>query len=230
MSIRTVWRLALTSVTCSPSSARTCSSRPHSGGGCAPGGGGGAYGFIVANICPMNPSGVQLSRPMVPPGRQTRISSSALAWWYGANMTPRQDITVSNSPPANGRGSAAGRPRYPRGTPLPPPPPQPRPPPRGLPLPGLEQFRGQVAGHHAGSRLGGRDRGVAGSGGHVEHAVPGPDLARGGQDRAQLRDEIGGHGRIVAERPHGAVLRLHRPARLGGTRGFGRHVGFLPLF
>src|SRR6266516_2443984 len=34
--------------------------------------------------------GVQLSRPMVPPGRQTRTSSSALAWWRGANMTPTQ--------------------------------------------------------------------------------------------------------------------------------------------
>lgn len=43
------------------------------------GGGGGAYGFIVANIWPMKPSGVQLSRPIVPPGRQTRTSSSALA-------------------------------------------------------------------------------------------------------------------------------------------------------
>jgi hypothetical protein len=64
------------------------------------------------------------------------------------------------------------------------PPFQPRPPPRGLPLPGFEQFRGQVAGHHAGSRLGGGDRGVAGSGGHVEHPVPGLDPDRAGQDRA----------------------------------------------
>ena len=82
-------------MTRSPSRARTWSSLPHSGGGCAPGGGGGAYGFMVANICPMKPSGVQLSRPMVPPGRQTRTSSSAPAWWCGANMTPTQDRTVS---------------------------------------------------------------------------------------------------------------------------------------
>ena len=53
---------------------------PHSGGGWAPGGGGGAYGFMVANIWPMNPAGVQEIRPMVPPGRQTRTSSSAVAW------------------------------------------------------------------------------------------------------------------------------------------------------
>ena len=70
-------RRASTSVTRSPNSSRTWSSLPHSGGGCAPGGGGGAYGFIVANIWPMKPSGVQLSRPMVPPGRVTRTSSSA---------------------------------------------------------------------------------------------------------------------------------------------------------
>ena len=37
-------------------------------------------GFMTANISPMKPSGVQLSRPMVPPGRHTRTSSSALAW------------------------------------------------------------------------------------------------------------------------------------------------------
>ena len=40
-------------------------------------GGGGAYGFIVLNISPMNPVGVQLSTPILPPGRHTRKSSSA---------------------------------------------------------------------------------------------------------------------------------------------------------
>ena len=52
---------------------------------------------MVANICPMKPSGVQLSTPIVPPGRQTRTSSSAACWWCGANITPMQDITTSNS-------------------------------------------------------------------------------------------------------------------------------------
>ena len=171
-----------------------------------------------ANIWPMKPSGVQLSRPMVPPGRHTRISSSALAWWNGANMTPRQDMTVSNSPSANGRSSASAC-RHSSVVPRR----------RGLPLPGLEQFRGQVAGYHAGPGLGGGDRGVAGSGGHVEHPVSGPDLARFDEDRAEARDEVGGHGRIVAERPHGAVLRLQRPARFGGIRGLGGHFGSPPL-
>ena len=44
-----------------------------------------------------------------------------------------------------------------------------------------------------------------------------------------IRDEIGGDGRIVAERPHGAVLRLQRAACFGRTRGFGGHFGFPPL-
>ena len=86
-----------TSVTRSPNSPRTCSSSPHSGGGCAPGGGGGAYGFMVANICPMKPSGVQLSSPIVPArAGTTRTSSSAPAWWCGANITPTQEMTASN--------------------------------------------------------------------------------------------------------------------------------------
>jgi hypothetical protein len=50
---------------------------------------------MVANICPMNPSGVQLSSPMRPSGRHTRTSSSAAAWWCGANIAPRQEITAS---------------------------------------------------------------------------------------------------------------------------------------
>ena len=65
------------------------------------------YGFMVANICPMKPSGVQLSRPIVPPGRQTRTSSSAAGWWCGANMTPTHEMTASNSPSSNGRCSAS---------------------------------------------------------------------------------------------------------------------------
>lgn len=58
-------------------------------------------------MCPMNPSGVQLISPIVPPGRQTRSSSSAVSWWCGANMTPTQDITVSNAPSAKGSASAS---------------------------------------------------------------------------------------------------------------------------
>lgn len=51
---------------------------------------------MVRNSSPMNPVGVQLIRPMVPPGRATRTSSSAERWWFGANMTPTHDVTTSN--------------------------------------------------------------------------------------------------------------------------------------
>ena len=81
--------------------------QPHSGGGCAPGGGGGANGPIVRNSPPIMPSGVQLSRPIVPPGRQTRTSSSAASWWWGANITPIADITTSKDSSSNGRCSAS---------------------------------------------------------------------------------------------------------------------------
>jgi len=41
--------------------------------------GGAAYGFMAAKHLPDDPSGVQLSNPIVPPARQTRTISSALA-------------------------------------------------------------------------------------------------------------------------------------------------------
>ena len=50
---------------------------------------------MVANIWPMNPSGVQLSRPIRAPGLVTRSSSSAAAWWCGANMIPTQEMAAS---------------------------------------------------------------------------------------------------------------------------------------
>ena len=39
----------------------------------------------ILNMRPIRPSGVQLTRPIAPPGRQTRTSSSATTWWRGAN-------------------------------------------------------------------------------------------------------------------------------------------------
>ena len=44
---------------------------------------------------------------MVPPGRHTRTSSSAVAWWCGANIAPTQDITTSKLSSANGSASAS---------------------------------------------------------------------------------------------------------------------------
>jgi hypothetical protein len=60
----------------------------------------------VASIRPKNPSGVQLITPIVPPGRQTRTSSSAARCWSGANCTPIAEITASNSPSPNGSACA----------------------------------------------------------------------------------------------------------------------------
>ena len=62
---------------------------------------------MVANIWPMKPSGVQLSRPMRPSVRHTRSSSSAATWWCGANMTPMHDMTTSNEPSSKGSASAS---------------------------------------------------------------------------------------------------------------------------
>ena len=53
------------------------------------------------------PSGVNVIRPIVPPGRHTRTSSSATAWWSGAKIAPAEEVTTSNSPSRNGSASAS---------------------------------------------------------------------------------------------------------------------------
>ena len=97
----------MTKSTPAPNSSSRCASLPHSGGGCAPGGGGGANGPIVRKSAPIMPSGVQLSSPIVPPGRQTRTSSSAASWWWGANIAPIEEITTSKDSSSKGRCSAS---------------------------------------------------------------------------------------------------------------------------
>jgi hypothetical protein len=62
---------------------------------------------MARNSEPIMPSGVQLSSAIVPPGRQTRTSSSAATWWCGANITPIADMTTSNVASSNGRCSAS---------------------------------------------------------------------------------------------------------------------------
>ena len=44
---------------------------------------------------------------MVPPGRHTLTSSSAVAWWSGANIAPIADITTSYDASANGSAIAS---------------------------------------------------------------------------------------------------------------------------
>ena len=53
--------------------------------------GGGTCAATTRSISPMNPSGVQVARPIVPPGRQTRGSSAAACAWSGANIEPKTD-------------------------------------------------------------------------------------------------------------------------------------------
>ena len=66
---------------------------PHSAGDLAPAGGG-RYLPSVLKTCPINPSGVQFARPILPLGRQTRKSSAAAWSWFGVNITPKVERTV----------------------------------------------------------------------------------------------------------------------------------------
>ena len=126
----------------------------------------GANGFIVRNSAPSMPSGVQLRRPIVPPGRQTRTSSSAASWWCGANITPIADMTTSKDSSSNGQVLGVGLdPVELEALRL-----------RALAA-RLEQRRGQVAGGDVGAAPRGGQRGVAGPGRDVEHAHPGADAA-----------------------------------------------------
>ena len=126
------------------------------------------------NSAPIMPSGVQFSIPIVPPGRQTRTSSSATSWWWGANIAPIDDMTTSNDSSSNGRFSASAcdplelEPARLRAAPA-----------------RLEQLGRQVARGHARAALRRRDRGVAGAGGDVEHAHARADAARLDEPRAR---------------------------------------------
>ena len=53
------------------------------------------------------PSGVKFSIPILPPGRHTRSISSATAWWSGAKIAPKEEVTTSNSPSPKGSASAS---------------------------------------------------------------------------------------------------------------------------
>ena len=43
----------------------------------------------------------------MPPGRQTRTSSFATSWWWGANIAPIDEMTTSNEASSNGSASAS---------------------------------------------------------------------------------------------------------------------------
>ena len=91
--------------------------------------------------------------------------------------------------------------------------------PGGLPLPGGQQFGGQVTGDYAGPGVSGGNRGVARSSSHIQHPVSGPHPACGHEDLPQPGNDVGGQGRVVTQRPHRAVLVFQRPVSLGrGSR------------
>ena len=123
----------------------------------------------------MKPSGVQLARAIVPPGRETRSSSAAVRCVVGGEhraedgrdrvegrVGERQRLGVSleelDVEPFRGRALAAA----------------------------LEQRRHVVDADHVGAEARGGDRGVAAAGGDVEHAPAGVQV--GGVDEL-LGDE-----------------------------------------
>ncbi len=55
----------------------------------------------------MKPSGVQLARPILPPGLHTRKSSALAFSWFGVNMTPKVETTASKVASAKGSASAS---------------------------------------------------------------------------------------------------------------------------
>ena len=67
---------------------------PQSAGDLTPAGGGMCLPMVL-NSWPMKPSGVQLARPILPPGLHTRTSSAAALSWSGVNMTPKVETTAS---------------------------------------------------------------------------------------------------------------------------------------
>ena len=156
----------------------------------------------VRKSSPMNPSGVQLARAIVPPGLQTRSSSAAACAWSGANMEPKTDVTASKEP--SGKGSDSASPSKSSTE---------RPSASARRRPLLEQRRHVVDADRGGAVPRRCDRGVAAAGGDVEHAPAG--LQVGGVAEV-LGDEhdAGGDDGEVAARP-GRLLALLDGAEVG---------------
>jgi len=162
------------------------------------GGGGGAYGDRTLMNCPIIPSGVQLIIPIVSPGRQMRVSSFATRWsWCGANIAPTHDMTTSNSASAKGSASASAS-RHSSSTPS-----------ESAWRRPLSSSSGVRSEATTGSPCFGRGYcGVAGSGPHIEHALPRLYLARLDELQFQAWDHLGRHDWIVAGGPHSTLPRL----------------------
>ena len=159
---------------------------------------------MVLKSWPMKPSGVQLARPILPPGRQTRSSSRAALSWFGVNMTPKVESTASKLASANGSASASASWKV-TGKPLG----------LGALAAALEQRADIVGRHHVGEAARGGEGRIAVAGGDVEHALAAAEIDRFAQrlaDDLQRRADDG----VVARGP-GALL----AALDGGEVGLG---------
>ena len=133
----------------------------------------------------------------MPPFRQTRTSSSATSWWWGANIAPIDDMTTSKDSIVERQVLGV------RLNPL-----ELHPGGLGPASAGVEHLGRQIARRDARSGLGCGDRGVARAGGDVEHSHPGTNAARLDEPWPERQKKRLDHGRVVARRPHLAVARL----------------------
>ena len=160
---------------------------------------------MVLNSWPMKLSGVQLARPILPPGRHTRIISSAACSWFGVNITPKVDSTTSKLASAKGSALGVGLAEHDR---------------QALGLgalaAALEQGADIVGRHHLGEAARRGERRIAVAGGDVEHALAAAQvdcLAK------HLADDLqrGADDRVVAGRPCALLAALHG-SEIGGRR------------
>ena len=145
---------------------------------------------------PIRLSGVQLARPMRPPGRTTRAISAADRAWSGANITPKVETTASKLASAKGSASTSATWKVdvqPLGA-------------RPLGA-ALEQAAHVVGGGDDAAAARGGERGIAIAGSHVEHALVGLQIAGLGE---RLADDLqrGADDGVVAGAPGGLLAGL----------------------
>ena len=181
---------------------------------------GGTYLPMVRKSWPMNPSGVQLARPIFPPGAQTRTSSAAACSWFGVNMTPKVDSDGVEGAVREGQGLGVGLAEgdvEAVGT---------------GPLARAREERGNVVGRgDLAPSAGGRERCVAVAGGDVEHLLACAEV----EGLAELLpDDLqgGADDRVVSGRPGRplAVLDLAEVGDGGGWRLNRRGEGLIHGF
>ena len=155
----------------------------------------------------MKLSGVQLARPMSPPGCRRARAPRAACSWSGVNITPKVESTTSNEPSAKGSFSASAsleRHDVPLGL--------------RAPAPRFEQRGDVVGGRHVAPAPRRGERRVAVAGGDVEHARARAQVERLAQalaDDLQRRADDG----VVAGGPGGLLARLDRGEIDGGVHG-----------